>query len=56
MKNVDPDPAVCKLIPRAKSQGFFLANHNKNRHRKKDMAQLAKYVEKRKYTAHSWQQ
>ncbi len=41
---LDPDPAACKFVPSVKSQGFFLkANHNKNRYREKDMAQLAKY-------------
>ncbi len=43
MKNADPDPAVCKFVPRAKSQDlFFKANHNKNGHGERDMAQLAK--------------
>ncbi len=54
-KNVNLDLAVCKFIPRAKSQGFFLkGKHDKNRHWVKDMAQLAKYVGNRQYKAKFW--
>ncbi len=43
------DPAACNLFQEPKAKAFKKAIHNKNRHREKDIVQLAKYVGNRQY-------